>query len=109
MIHFKDLKFEKHGMVQDIENAKNEINKWEGSTSFPFSIFQKYNDAIHATLKLDNGYTVSIVNGTIFNNGNTDLYELGYWETTGDTVVVNCLSENELMTLINEINEKVTQ
>jgi hypothetical protein len=93
MINFEDLEFKPHSMVSEGE--------------FTHPRLRKYNDAIHSTMKLENGYTISVVNGTIINHGNKELYELAFWNGIREMEVGQGYTKNELMEKINEINTYV--
>lgn len=92
MITFEKLQFKPHDI--GLEFNKSNLDPR----------LHKYRDAIHATMKLENGYTVSVVNGTIFNCGNKNLYELAYWNDSQEMEVQNGYSKDELMEKINEVN-----
>lgn len=99
---FKDLKFKP-------KYTKREL---EGYLKVHISLYEERKDAKQAILKFDNGYSVSVVLGSIFYSNGNDTYEVAVmhngcicYDTPVTSNVIPYQSADEVTEIMKEIQE----
>lgn len=107
-IKFKDLKFEKHFVLTDIEEK---LTSSELAVNPQLSeLCERYKNDIQCRISFDNGFSVSIIKGQFSHGGNEDLYELAVlsddgiqYNTAITQDVLGYLSEEEVEQIVYSI------